>query len=175
MIPYTLLEFDQLNSTSDFLKENFSYFPHMTWIRANFQTQGRGQFDRTWSSDSSQNILCSILLKDIKMSSISEVKLWMKEGLISFLEHEGLSPRFKEPNDIYIFDQKICGILIETKSTQDHLDYVIIGFGLNVNQTTFKDLYATSMSLLKDKTYDVKVLFQSVLNHLISIYEDYDI
>lgn len=175
MIPYTLLEFDQLSSTSDFLKENFSYFPHMTWIRANFQTQGRGQFDRIWLSDSNQNILCSILLKDVKMSSISEVKLWMKEGLISFLEKEGLNPRFKEPNDIYIFEQKICGILIETKSTQDHLDYVIVGFGLNVNQTAFNDLYATSIGLLKDKTYEIKSLFQKLLNHLVSTYEDYDI
>ncbi|PKK93506.1 MAG: biotin--[acetyl-CoA-carboxylase] ligase [Tenericutes bacterium HGW-Tenericutes-6] len=175
MIPYTLLEFDQLNSTSDFLKENFSYFPHMTFIRANFQTQGRGQFDRTWLSDSKQNILCSILLKDLKMSSISEVKLWMKESLMSFLENEGLNPRFKEPNDIYIFEQKICGILIETKSTSDHLDYVIVGFGLNVNQHIFHDLYATSMSLLKDQDYDIQKLFQRILNHLVYTYEDYDI
>lgn len=45
--------------------------------------------------------------------------------------------RVKWPNDVYIGDKKICGILIENTLSNNNIKNCIIGVGLNVNQTEF--------------------------------------
>ena len=175
MMSYTLLEFDSLSSTSDFLKENQSYFPHMTFIRANHQTQGRGQFDRMWQSEANQNILCSILLKEINISKASLIKLWIMESVIGFLQNLGVNAMFKEPNDIYVGDDKLCGILIETKSTENEFDYVVIGIGLNVNQVLFERANATSLKKILNQDFEISELFKVFLNYMVKAYERYDL
>ena len=175
MISYTLLEFDTLSSTSDFLKENHSYFPHMTMIRANYQSKGRGQFDRTWISNKNENIMFSILLKEIDVKRVGNVKLWILESLITFINMNGINCYFKEPNDIFVEDQKLCGILIETQTSKDIYDYVVVGIGININQEHFDNLPATSfINILKTKQ-DLKKLFSKLVNILIKDYERYHI
>jgi len=175
MINYTLLEFDKLDSTSDFLKENHSYFPHMTIIRANHQSKGRGQFDRTWISDENENIIFSILLKEIDVMHVANVKLWILESLITFINSYGINCYFKEPNDIYVGDQKLCGILIETKTAKDIYDYVVVGIGININQQNFNGLTATSFKNILKSNQDLKKLFTNLVHILVKDYERYQI
>ncbi len=171
MIPYTLLEFDEIESTSNFLKENQTYFPHMTIIKANHQTGGRGQFDRVWESKPGENILFSVLLKDIKFDDMYKIKGWIVTALMAFFHHNQLFASFKEPNDLYIDEKKICGILIETQSTQDQFNYAVIGIGLNVNQTEFLHPKATSMKQETHIDYDIKTLFDQLLSLLMKEYQ----
>ncbi|TNF08298.1 MAG: biotin--[acetyl-CoA-carboxylase] ligase [Bacillota bacterium] len=171
MIPYTLLEFDEVDSTSNFLKENHTYFPHMTIIRADHQTEGRGQFDRKWESEPKDNILFSILLKDIKFDQMYKIKSWVITALMNFLHEHGILVSFKEPNDLYVDDKKICGILIETQSDYDAFNYAVIGIGMNVNQTVFNHPKATSLKIENDQTYDVDQLFEALLNTLMKEYQ----
>ena len=175
MIPYTLLEFDTLNSTSDFLKENHSYFPHMTMIRTNYQTKGRGQFDRLWLSNKNENIMFSILLKDVDINRVGNVKLWILESIITFINLYQINCYFKEPNDIYVDDKKICGILIETQTSETIYDYVVVGIGLNINQESFDGLPATSFRTILKTKQDIKKLFTKLVNILIKDYERYRI
>jgi BirA family biotin operon repressor/biotin-[acetyl-CoA-carboxylase] ligase len=170
MIPYTLLEFDQINSTSNFLKENQTYFPHMTIIRANHQTEGRGQFDRKWESKPGENLLFSILLKEIPIDKMYKIKSWVVTTLMSYFQKKGILVYFKEPNDIYIDERKICGILIETQSSSDVFDYVIVGVGLNLNQVVFEHPFATSMKKELKENFSEKVIFEEILKLLISEY-----
>jgi len=170
MIPYTLLEFDEVESTSNFLKENQTYFPHMTIIKANHQTGGRGQFDRIWESKPHENILFSILLKEIKFDEMYKIKGWIVTSIMTFFHQYQLISTFKEPNDLYIQDKKICGILIETQSTLDQFNYAIIGIGINVNQMTFSESRATSMKNETKIDYDIKTLFDHVLSILMKEY-----
>ncbi len=86
MISYTLLEFEELDSTSNFLKENQTYFPNMTIIKTNHQTQGRGQFDRQWESKAGENLLFSILLKDIDVSKTYDIKRWITSVLLLYFQ-----------------------------------------------------------------------------------------
>lgn len=175
MINYTLLEFDELNSTSDLLKENSAYFPHMTWIKANYQTLGRGQFDRMWSSDKSKNILCSILLKDIAIDKANQIKSWVIDSVELFLQTLGIQTTFKEPNDLYVNGEKICGILIETKSKNLCFESVIIGIGINVNQDDFNQLNATSIKKVLGNEQDLKQLFHYFMTFMLETYEGYEL
>ncbi|MBU1094644.1 MAG: biotin--[acetyl-CoA-carboxylase] ligase [Firmicutes bacterium] len=171
MISYTLLEFEELVSTSDFLKENQAYFPHMTIVKANHQTQGRGQFDRKWESKPQENLLFSILLKQMNVSRMFEIKRWVVSTIISHLQKKNIEVYFKEPNDLYVDQQKLCGILIETQSSSNIFDYVIIGIGLNVNQTEFDQPRATSLSILLNQTINISHLFNDLIKTLIEEYE----
>jgi BirA family transcriptional regulator, biotin operon repressor / biotin---[acetyl-CoA-carboxylase] ligase len=170
MIPYTLLEFDEINSTSNFLKENHTYFPHMTIIRANHQTEGRGQFDRKWESNHGENLLFSVLLKEIPIEKMYKIKSWIITTLMSFFQQKNILVYFKEPNDIYIDERKLCGILIETQSSSLMLDYVIVGVGINLNQVVFEHPFATSMKKELKEHFSEKLIFDEILNMLMSEY-----
>lgn len=171
MMNYTVLEFEELDSTNDFLKENHSYFPHMTWIRTHFQTKGRGQFDRIWESKPKENLLFSILIKELKMNQIPNLKEIVLKSLKNFFADYKIYPEFKEPNDLYVNDQKICGILIETRNQETEIDYAIIGIGINVNQTHFSFREATSMKNLKHQHYDLDLLFKSFIKGFNELYK----
>ena len=71
----------------------------------------------------------------------------------------------KKPNDIYINNKKLAGILIETKYLENKLLYVIIGIGININQKKFpKEIKTTATSIFLEtgKTFDV----YEVLNYI---------
>ncbi|MCU0104703.1 biotin--[acetyl-CoA-carboxylase] ligase [Acholeplasma vituli] len=169
---YTILEFKTLDSTNTFLKTYQEALNHLTFVRTRHQTQGRGQFDRTWVSNPNENILCSVLLKDIHVQKVNAYKAWIEQGLMQFLTERGLKVVFKAPNDLYVGERKICGILTETQSETNQLTYVVIGFGLNVNQTQFEGLNATSMAIEANQTWDVDALFEALIHHLLSTYGD---
>jgi BirA family transcriptional regulator, biotin operon repressor / biotin---[acetyl-CoA-carboxylase] ligase len=167
---YTLIEFAELDSTNTLLKTYFDAFPHMTIIRTDYQTKGRGRYQRTWKSNKNENILFSILLKDIKVKQIEKINNWIIDTLIEFLFNKKLNPHFKKPNDIYIEDKKIAGLLFETKTIKDVFEYIVIGIGLNVNQKVFDFPQATSMSLETSETYHIKTLFQELFKDLLDKY-----
>ncbi len=173
MVAYTLLEFEELTSTNDFLKENHTYFPHFTFIRADVQTQGRGQYDRTWQSNKGENLLFSVLLKQVNASQSDALKRWIMDTLIDVLQSIGISPHFKEPNDLYVDDKNICGILIESMSMEHIFDVVIIGVGLNVNQMDFHGMNATSIQKQLHKSLGLHELFKQIVEAMASAYPRY--
>lgn len=162
----TEIRYEKMASTSDYLKENYEHFSDFTIIRANHQTKGRGQFDRTWQSEANQNLLCSILLKEVKISQMDQIKEAVLDGLSKTIHAFGLNARFKAPNDLYVNDKKICGVLIENLIEDDCCLYVVVGIGLNINQTEFKDLNATSIVLEKTQTVDVESVYQVFIHEL---------
>ncbi len=163
---YTLLEFDEVDSTSSLLKEHYASFPHFTIVRADYQKHGRGQFGRTWDALPHQNLLMSILLKDLFVDEIDAVKHKIIDVLIDVLRRFGIHAFYQSPNDLFVGNNKICGMLIETKTNQKVLDYMIIGIGLNVNQTTFGPYPATSMACILSKKIDIKTVFEWIINEL---------
>jgi BirA family transcriptional regulator, biotin operon repressor / biotin---[acetyl-CoA-carboxylase] ligase len=86
----------------------------------------------------------------------------------------GLKPQLKWPNDIYVNNQKIAGILIENNFNSGVVTNSIIGVGVNVNQTSFDSLKATSLALLKNEKYPIKgILFDIIfeLNKQFHLFE----
>ncbi len=79
--------------------------------------------------------------------------------------------KIKWPNDIYVKNKKLGGILIENKIKGSKLGYSIIGVGLNVNQTDFGILNATSLKLERNKKYSV---YEELFNSFKYLNEVYD-
>lgn len=106
------------------------------------QTAGRGQMGTTWIAESGKNLTFSVFRK-VKRITISEqfyalmaASLAVKDVLSKLLIK---NVRVKWPNDILTDNDKICGILIESVIKRGKLDAMILGVGINVNQTEWKD------------------------------------
>lgn len=141
----TDLYFKTLSSTSDYLKDNYQDFPSFTFVQTGYQTNGRGQFERRWSSKEKENLLFSFLIKDIEINQLDYIKKTVLSSIIEILKMYQIHSTYKPPNDIYANGRKICGILIENLTELNTCLYVVIGIGLNVNQTEFEGFVATSI------------------------------
>jgi BirA family biotin operon repressor/biotin-[acetyl-CoA-carboxylase] ligase len=138
-----LHEFDTLNSTNTYAAELIaeSTVKEGTVIVAHAQPEGRGQRGAGWESEANQNITTSIVLRpsflaiDQQFNLNMAISLGVTDYLKSILKNESI--KIKWPNDIYINDKKIAGILIENTLKGSLIGYSIIGIGLNVNQTEF--------------------------------------
>ena len=125
-----------------------------TVILAEEQTAGRGRMDRKWLSPAYKNILISILLKPaMKVEKIYTLTLALAiAGIDAINDLKGLLPMIKWPNDIYLNNKKLAGILTEFRVRGNEPDYVILGMGLNVNWNpeNEKGILFPSTSILKE-------------------------
>lgn len=158
-----VLEFKTIDSTNDYLKVNHQILPNHTVLRADFQSKGRGQFDRTWEANPNENLLFSYLLKDVPISKLGSIKQQVINHLQAELKTYQVDAVFKAPNDLYVQDKKLIGILIETQIKNQQFAYVIIGIGLNVNQTDFQEPNAISLKMILQTDLDINKLFQSYI------------
>lgn len=117
--------------------------PHGTIVRAVAQTAGRGQRGNSWESEAGKNLTLSILVRPAHVKAAEQflvcraVSVALVEMLDKVLPTD-LHAEIKWPNDIYVGEGKICGILIENSLTGEGIDRSILGIGLNVNQREFR-------------------------------------
>jgi BirA family biotin operon repressor/biotin-[acetyl-CoA-carboxylase] ligase len=120
-------------------------------VLADYQEHGKGQGKNRWESRTGENLLMSVLLRPAFLSAQDQFHLSRLASLALFdtLEHLGLMPVIKWPNDILVGKRKIAGILIENGITGSRLSHTIMGFGLNLNQTAFPvyPIPATSVAM----------------------------
>jgi BirA family transcriptional regulator, biotin operon repressor / biotin---[acetyl-CoA-carboxylase] ligase len=156
-----ILTFDTIDSTNTYLKLHADTLPHFTIVRARFQEAGRGQLMRQWQSHPNENILVSFLIKDFqRFQTVKVIESAFIQFSQSFFKHYGVMVDHKLPNDLMVDGKKISGMLIETKQQGNMIQHVIVGIGLNINQTSFVHLpSATSLAILTKKTYPIDVLF----------------
>ena len=135
-------------STNDFLTKYVKKNPQDEGIIiiSDFQTKGKGQRANTWHSDRGENLLFSFLVKpDLSVNDQFKLHIITSISIIRTLSKVGIyDAKIKWPNDIYIRDKKISGILIESQVSTRKITQSVIGIGLNINQTKFNRLNATS-------------------------------
>jgi len=165
----TILRFAEITSTNDFLKENHEDLPDFTVVTCESQTKGRGQFERRWISDPGKNLLVSVLLKQ-EHNNEELIKITASSILLT-LQAVNVSAYIKPPNDIMVNNHKIAGILIERLFEGNIHLATIIGVGLNINQTDFQGLEATSVLMEVNKMHDVDQIFELWLEMFGTEYE----
>ena len=141
--------FKEIESTSDYLKSIDIIYPLL--VIADLQNKGRGQYGRTWESECSQNLCFSFQYfpKNLAIEQGFKISQCIALAVIDSI-NEQISPDksyIKWPNDIILKDKKVCGLLIESISSQSMIQKVIIGIGLNVNQEVFPSLLSNAGSL----------------------------
>ena len=113
--------------------------PEGTIISTKQQTAGRGHGTNKWESKKGMNLTFSIILYPVFLKANKQFLLSMaiSLGIKDFLELFINNIYIKWPNDIYVSNDKIAGILIENSISGNNFDYCIAGIGININQEKF--------------------------------------
>ena len=123
------------------------------------QTAGRGQGSHTWYSTPGKNLTFSIVFKPEALEAKDALLLTQITtlSLVEYLAAENVEARIKWPNDIWVQDRKICGILIENVLDGAFVHDSIIGIGLNLNEENWPEELPNPVSLkeLSSKSYDI--------------------
>lgn len=164
---------DEVDSTnSQLLSDKEFASKNGTVLFAEKQNNGRGRKNRIWVSNKGLNMTFSVLLTDKRflqknVTLINLATCLSIAGSINNLFQ--LETDLKWPNDILINKKKVSGILLESTSRGSSIDKLVIGIGLNVNQTNFSgdfNLEPTSIKLELKQNIDRERLLADILNNL---------
>lgn len=152
---------------------------HGTLVVADRQTAGKGRLGRSWTSPAGTGIFMSLILKPaFKPEHASMLTLVAALATAKALEQEtGLKPMIKWPNDLVVNKKKVTGILTEMSADVEHIDYVVVGIGINVNMTEFPEEIretATSLRLEAGHEVDRASLITAFLKHFDEEYERFE-
>lgn len=133
---YKLIHIEETDSTNRWLK---AHGEGTMVVVADYQTAGKGCGTNSWESERGKNLTFSMLIHptDIPASQQFRITEVVSVALCEVLEQYIGDVSIKWPNDIYMGDKKICGVLIENRLQGNVIVDSIIGIGLNVNQTEF--------------------------------------
>lgn len=144
----SILHFDELRSTSDEMRRMADQGPGLEpfdAIRADFQTAGRGQVGNAWESERGRNLLISVYARPQGVDVARQFVVSMAVSVAVADTAAALLPasvrgkvKIKWPNDIYVGDYKLAGILVENRLSGRMIGDSIIGVGLNLNQEVFR-------------------------------------
>ena len=152
--------------------------PEGSVFLAEEQTAGRGRGGHTWHSARSLGIHCSVILRP-PLPPSEALMLSLAAGLAV---HDAvrqmdsrIEPDLKWPNDLLFEGKKFCGILAEMNAEATRVRYIVVGIGINVNQTQFPDelrLTATSLRLATGTDWSRLELSAALLKSLDREYQD---
>lgn len=143
-----------------------------------YQSAGRGRHGRTWDAQKGQNLMFSVVLRpDLDADRLGLITVAASVAVAEAID-EFVSPHrstLKWPNDVLLEGRKTCGMLLESSiSGTQAADVVVLGVGLNVNQTDFPDALAdtaTSLRLTTGRPVPRVALFARLLQRLETRYD----
>jgi len=141
---------------------------HGTIVLAEEQTAGRGRAGRTWLSEKSSGIICSILLRP-PIAPVQAPLLTLVAGLAArdaVAEELNTLPDIRWPNDLLANGKKFCGILTEMHGEPDRLHYAVVGIGINVNQSKMPAELASIGTSLRMETGKIHSRFEILIRLL---------
>lgn len=151
-----VISLPECHSTNDLLMDyaRLGKAQEGTIVITDFQTVGKGQRGNQWESEPGANLLFSVLLNPRYLEPKSQFYIGLCMALATVNAVEAFTPpqpklEVKWPNDLYLNDKKLAGILVESSLVGSKVDFVVLGMGLNVRQERFSNPKATS--LLKEQ------------------------
>ncbi len=170
---------DELSSTSTTLAAEAAGLGHGAVIAARRQTSGRGQRGNSWEAEPDKNLTFSILLRPrvVPPGEAFAVSMCTALSIVSVISEamDGMDVKIKWPNDIYVGDRKICGILIEN-SFGSGIERSIVGVGINVNQREFLSDAPNPVSMwqLTGNEYNLEELLDRVADRMVEDFDAYE-
>ena len=135
-------------------------------VTADYQTAGRGQRGNHWEAEAGKNLLFGIRFRPQGITAarqfvLSEAQAMAVQRALLTL---GVEAKVKWPNDIYVGDAKLGGMLLEHDLCGAHIRTTITGVGLNVNQRRFLSDAPNPVSLrqLLERDVDRAPLMQAI-------------
>ena len=169
---FSIIWKEKVGSTNEEMHSLLPDLESFSVLAAFSQDKGRGQGDHKWHSEEGRNLTFSILVKYdaahlLKARDQQLLTMAASLAAVDFLSENNIEVSIKMPNDIYLKDKKICGMLIENGLNGGNMQWSIVGIGLNVNEKDFpEDLpNPVSMSLATGSDYDIKKCLRGYLRH----------
>ncbi len=164
---------EELDSTNDYLLGNEDFRENGTVVLAEFQTKGKGRHNHDWRSAKGQNLTFSVLLNEnLEHFKINYLNLSAALSVGMALENlYQLKPEMKWPNDVLVEGKKIAGILCESLSAGNQITDLVIGIGINVNQTNFPGKYKIPPTSIRIEAKR-KVSRERLLSEFLNIFEE---
>ncbi|MCM1292512.1 MAG: biotin--[acetyl-CoA-carboxylase] ligase [Bacteroides sp.] len=138
-----IVKLTETDSTNNYAKIHAAELDHGDAVSARWQSAGRGQRGNSWESERDANVMMTVVLEPAMpvdhAFGISEAVALAVATTVAELLPMAISEevKVKWPNDIYVGDRKIAGILIENALSATTVARSIAGIGLNVNQSRF--------------------------------------
>jgi BirA family biotin operon repressor/biotin-[acetyl-CoA-carboxylase] ligase len=138
--------------------------PEWSVATTEHQTGGRGRLGRTWVDEPGTSLLLSVLLKPPAGKSPAELTLVAGVAVAQVVERAlGRPAQIKWPNDVLVDGAKVSGGIADLRDGA-----VVLGIGVNVNQTTY-----TSLKTIDGRERDVAPLLDDLLATLRDRYDDW--
>jgi len=178
--PDQIIRLKTVGSTNDYMIEQVSSGKIITEgavVIAGEQTRGRGLDKNSWESEPGKNLTFSVLLKPQFLRADQQFMLNKSVSLAIFdfiRNHVGSHKVcIKWPNDIYVENLKVAGVLISNTIIGNKLLNSVAGIGVNINQDKFSELTRNPVSLkhILKKELDLELAFQNLLYWLEYRYE----
>ena len=173
---YDIIWMDKVDSTNNEAARQLDNLDNLSVIAAREQYAGKGQRGNRWTAGAGENLTFSVMLR---FGGENTHKLFASDqfiiseiaalSIIEFLGSEDIEARIKWPNDIYVGDRKICGILVENTVRSREVSHSIIGIGLNVNQKVFPAEIPnpTSMFLENRVIHDLRKTLEGIMDNFV--------
>lgn len=156
-----LIELEQIDSTNNYLSQlaDSVKLPDGSVVTAKLQTSGKGQRGNVWQSEENQNFTFSIIYfpGNIHLDRQFLLTQAISLGVYDYLSSICKKVKIKWPNDLYVSNHKIGGLLIENTIKGEFIAQTIIGVGLNINQKEFNIAHhkITSLSIENNEQYNL--------------------
>ena len=162
---------EQTDSTNLVLRKLASQdAPEFSVVIADEQTAGRGRLQRVWYAPPRTGLWMSVLFRPTLPPMLAQtITLTTAVSVAEACGDLGIQSQIKWPNDVLIGGKKICGILSEMQADMDHVAWLVVGIGVNINQNAFPPELAdiaTSLSQAKGKTLTRNEVAAHTLNRL---------
>ncbi|NJO05219.1 MAG: biotin--[acetyl-CoA-carboxylase] ligase [Chloroflexaceae bacterium] len=139
IVPRRVLSYGRVGSTMDIARQELQTATAESLpllVLAEEQTTGRGRMGRQWVAPPESALMFSLAMRPRWLAPADAgVLVWlMGVALCEALQGMyGLEPRLKWPNDVLLDEHKLAGILPEASSSQHHIEWAIIGCGINIS------------------------------------------
>ena len=170
-----IINLKEIDSTNRYLLDNADTFGNeeITIATTDYQTAGKGMGTNTWESEPDKNLLFSILIHPTWLEPYMQYIISMAHALALYDVLSSLTDgiTIKWPNDIYWKDLKISGTRIDGNIKSGKMSDMVIGTGININQSAFNGTAPNPVSLhqITGCTYDRN----EILFNIISRFEHY--